>query len=315
MRLLVTGGTGFIGSELLSKLQDIGHDLCSIERNNTIRSNKKIIENRRYQIKQGDITNASQLSQVIREVQPDTVIHLAALSSVQYSYNHPIEYIESNLVGTVNLAEACIREVKNFKKMIFVSSLYVYKDTPNMLQREDTTLEEPNSPYGIAKLAAEKYLLSLFSNYKFPVFILRPSNIYGRKTGFDPSIVEKIISQMLQGENEVHLGSPEPIRDFLYVSDLVNAFIKLLESTNVNPGQIFNISTSTPTTIVELAGKISKHTEFKKQIRWNSRSIPSRPGDPKWLVADNTKAKKILHWEYEVSLDKGIQKTIAENKS
>ncbi|MFZ0510505.1 MAG: GDP-mannose 4,6-dehydratase [Candidatus Nitrosopolaris sp.] len=311
MRVLVTGGTGFVGSELLLKLQERGYDVYSLERHSQIGSSK-IIENRRYEIKQGDIKKACKLTQIIREIQPDVVIHLAALSSVQYSYDHPIEYIDTNLVATINLAETCRREVKNFRKMIFTSSLYVYKDTPKILQKEDSTPEEPNSPYGITKLAAEKYLLSLSRNHKFPAFILRPSNIYGRKTGFDPSIVEKLITQMLQAKDEVDLGSPEQIRDFLYISDLVNACIKLMESTSIIPGQIFNISTSTPTTLLELADKVAEHTEFKNKIRWNSSSIPSRPGDPKWLVADNTKAKNMLGWEHEVSLDDGIQQTIAK---
>jgi nucleoside-diphosphate-sugar epimerase len=308
MMVLVTGGTGFIGSELLFRLQDKDHDVCSLARY-TSRTNKN--ENRRYEIKQGDIKKASELTEIIRETQPEVVIHLAALSSVQYSYDHPLENIKTNLVGTVNLAQACLREAKNLKKMIFASSLDVYKDTPDVLQNEDSTLEEPNSPYGVTKLAAEKYLLSLFRNYKFPAFIVRPSNIYGRKRGFNSSIVEKLITQMLEGKN-IDVGSPEPIRDFLYISDLVNACIKLMESTSINPGHIFNISTSNPTSIGELAEKVMKLTEFKNKINWNSNSIASRPGDPKWLVADNTKAKKILNWEPMVSLDEGIQKIIPE---
>ena len=122
-----------------------------------------MIENRRYEIKHADIKEASKLTQVLTEIQPDVLIHLAALSSVQYSYDHPIEYIDTNLVATVNLAEACRRELKNFKKMIFTSSLYVYKDTPKILQKEERTPEEPNSPYGISKASCRKISLISFS--------------------------------------------------------------------------------------------------------------------------------------------------------
>lgn len=242
------------------------------------------------------------------------LVHLAALSSVKYSYDHSIENIETNLAGTVNLAQACRREAKNFKKMIFVSSLDVYKDTPDILQNEDSTPLEPNSPYGVTKLAAEKYLLSLFRNYKFPSFIIRLGHIYGRKRGFNPSIVEKLIAQMLEGKKMLELGSPEPVRDFLYVSDVVNACIRLLECPSLSPGQTFNICTSKPTSISELAKRVTKHTDFKNKINWNSDSIPPRPGDPKWLVGDNTRAKKILGWEPRVSLDRGIQETITNWK-
>ena len=231
MRLLITGGTGFIGSELLLSLQNSIHEVYSLERHRTDSRNR--LENRRYKIKEGDIRRGSEITQVIEKLQPEVLIHLAGLSSVASSYDDPVGYIETNLVGTVNLAQACLREVKNFKMMIFASSLYVYKDTPDVLQNEDTTPQEPNSPYGVTKLAAESYLSSLFRNYKFPSFILRLGNIYGRNRG-PYSIVETLISQMLQGEKEVRLGSPEPIRDFLYISDLVNDFIKLMGSTNVN---------------------------------------------------------------------------------
>ncbi len=308
MMVLVTGGTGFIGGELLFRLQERDHDVCSLARH-TSRTKKN--ENRRYEIIQGDIKKASELTEIIRKTQPEVVIHLAALSSVQYSYDHPLENIETNLVGTVNLAQACLREAKNLKKMIFTSSLDVYKDTPDALQNEDSTLEEPNSPYGVAKLAAEKYLLSLFRNYKFPACILRLGHIYGRMKG-PYSIVEKLITQMLEGKNELHLGSPEPIRDFVYITDALNACVKLLESTGINAGQIFNISTSKPTTIRELADRVVAQTKFKNRINWNSNSIPARPRDPKWLVGDNTKAKKMLGWEPKFALDKGIQETIAK---
>jgi UDP-glucose 4-epimerase len=307
MRVLVTGGTGFIGSELLSILQNTAHDVYSLERHHGNTSNHN--ENRRYKIEEADITKAYEVTQLVEKIEPEVLVHLAAQSHVASSYDNPIEYIATNLVGTINLAQACIK-LKNFKRMIFASSLDVYKDTPNVLQTEDKTPEEPNSPYGITKLASEKYLLSLFRNHKFPVFILRLANIYGRKRR-PFSIVEKLITQMLEGRNEIDLGSPEPTRDFLYVSDAVNACMQLMGSKNIDEGKILNISTSTPTSIKELADIVITQTRFKNQINWNSGSIPSRPGDPKWLVAGNTKAKKILNWEPKISLDEGIQKTIA----
>lgn len=312
MRILITGGTGFIGSELLSVLiQKADYDLYSLERRHVKRSNQ--VENiERHRIKDGDITNTSEITEIIREVQPEFVVHLAALSSVAGSYNNHLDYISTNLVGTINLAEACRKEVKNFKRMLFASSLHVYKDTPGVLQTEDKTLEEPNSPYGITKLAAEKYLLSLFRSYNFPVNILRISNVYGRKKGFGYSIVEQLIIQMLENRIKLNLGSPEPVRDFLYISDVVEACIKLMKPNNVNPGQVLNISTSKPTSVVELADKIITSTKFKSETNWNSNSIIPRAGDPKWLVADNTKARLLLNWEPKVSLEEGIQKTVSK---
>jgi nucleoside-diphosphate-sugar epimerase len=311
MRILITGGTGFIGSELLSRLiQDTDYELYSLHRRH-IKKSGYIESTKRHHIKEGDITKYSDVKKIIKEIQPEIVVHLAALSSVAASYNNPLDYVSTNLIGTINLAEACLKEVKNLKRMLFASSLHVYKDTPKVLQTEDKTPEEPNSPYGITKLAAEKYLLSLFRSYEFPVHILRISNIYGRKKGFSHSIVELLIIQMLKNRIKLDLGSPDPVRDFLYISDVVEACIKLIESTKVNPGQIFNISSSNPMNIVELADRIVSRTKFKNKINWDSNLITPRPGDPEWLVADNMKARKLLNWEPKVSLDEGIQKTIA----
>lgn len=143
----MTGGRGFIGSELLPIIQNAAHDVYSLERHPANSAEQS--ENSGYRIKEGDIIQTSQIRHIIREIQPEILIHLAALSSVTISYDQPIEYIATNLAGTDNLAEACLREVNNFKKMIFASSIYVYKDTPNILQNEDKTPEEPNTPFGI----------------------------------------------------------------------------------------------------------------------------------------------------------------------
>jgi nucleoside-diphosphate-sugar epimerase len=242
---------------------------------------------------------------IIKDLQPEVIVHFAALTSVAYSYEHPLEVIDANFIGTVNLAEACLKEAQNLKKMVFTSSVETYKDTPGKLQHEENTPQEPDSPYGVTKVAAEKYLLYLFRNKKFPAIILRQSNTYGRKRDSN-FIVERIITQMLNG-GPVNLGSPDPVRDFLYVSDLIDAHLKIVES-GVKPGQVINISTSKGTSIQELAQIIANQTGFKDKINWNA--IPPRPREIKWLVADNTKAREILEWEPKIDLKEGIKRTI-----
>jgi nucleoside-diphosphate-sugar epimerase len=301
VKILITGGTGFIASELLTRLQKNGYDVYNLERYAAGRYSQQ----KKFPTVFGDIADAASIKNVVRELQPEIIVHFAALTSVAYSYEHPVEVLEANLMGTVNLAEACRTEVRNFKKMIFTSSVESYKDTPGVLQDEEKTPQEPDSPYGVSKVAAEKYLIYLFRNRNFPAFIYRQSNTYGRKNDSN-FIVEAIISQMLKG-GPIYLGSPEPVRDFIYVSDLVDAHMKLIES-DVQAGQIFNISTSKPTSIKELANLIATETGFEGQISWNA--IPPRPREIKWLVADNRKAKTLLRWTPKTELKEGIDNTI-----
>ncbi len=133
----------------------------------------------------------------IREVQPEVVFHLASISPVSYSYDHPNEVLDTNLTGTVNLAEACLREVPHFKHFLFASTSETFGNGP-VPKREDTP-QAPNSPYSVSKHAAEKYVLYMWDAYKFPVTVLRPFNTYGRRdnTHF---LVERMLVQMLQGE-------------------------------------------------------------------------------------------------------------------
>jgi nucleoside-diphosphate-sugar epimerase len=301
VKILVTGGTGFIAGELLTRLQKNGYDPYNLERYAAGRYSQQ----KRFPTVFGDIADAASIKNVVKELQPEIIVHFAALTSVAYSYEHPVEVLEANLIGTVNLAEACRTEVRNFKKMIFTSSIESYKDTPGILQDEENTPQEPDSPYGVSKVAAEKYLIYLFRNRSFPVFIFRQTNTYGRKNDSN-FIVEAIISQMLRG-GPVHLGSPDPVRDFIYVSDLVDAHMRLIES-DIQAGQIFNIGTSRPTSIKELADLIATKTGFRGQINWNA--IPPRPREIKWLVADNKKARTQLRWTPKTGLQEGIDKTI-----
>ena len=143
---------------------------------------------------------------------------------MSYSYDHPNEVLDANLTGTVNLAEACLREVPHFKHFLFASTSETFGNGP-VPKREDTP-QAPNSPYSVAKHAAEKYVLYMWDAYKFPVTVLRPFNTYGRRdnTHF---LVERMLVQMLRGDT-VKLGDPTPERDLLYIDDHVDSLPDLL---------------------------------------------------------------------------------------
>lgn len=300
MKVLVTGGSGFIGAELLPKLVELGHEVCSLERYVTGR----YVLGARTATVFGDLRDGFSIRKLVKDVQPEAVIHLAAISPVAYSYDHPQEVFEVNALGTINLAEACLREVPNFKHFLYAGTSEEYGNQDKFPVTEDAELR-PNSPYSVSKVAADKYLQYMRAAYDFPVTVLRPFNTYGRKdnTHF---VVERTITQMLQGKT-VRLGDPTPARDFIYVDDHVDAYLTCLNNPKAK-GEVFNFCTGRDITIKELIGLISKLTGFKGKVQWNT--IPARPLDIKKLVGSYEKAKKVLGWRLKYTLEEGLKKTI-----
>jgi len=303
MRILVTGGTGFVGTRLLEHLAEIGgHDLYSLQRYVTGRY--VLGADHGVKVVFCDLRDQFAVKCALREVQPEVVFHLAAISPVAYSYEHPNEVLEANLMGTVNLAESCLREVPHFKHFLFASTSETFGNGP-VPKREDTP-QAPNSPYSVSKHAAEKYVLYMWDAYKFPVTALRPFNTYGRRdnTHF---LVERIIVQMLRGD-VVKLGDSTPERDLLYIDDHVDAYLTCMARPEASIGQVFNFCTGEKHTVRDLAEKLRDMTGFRGQILWDT--IPRRPLDIQVLYGDAAKAKSVLDWHAKVSLDEGLRRTI-----
>lgn len=302
MKLLVTGGSGFIGSHLIPKLVELGHDVYSLERYVTGR----YVLGRQRVVKTvfGDLRDHFAIRKIIREVHPEAVIHLASISPVSYSYDHPIEVIETNFLGTVNLAESCLRQVSHFKHFLYAGTSEEYGNHENVPVKETAELR-PNSPYAVSKVAADKYLQYMRDAYDFPVTILRNFNTYGRKdnTHF---VVERTIVQMLRGKT-VRLGDPTPVRDLMYVNDNVNSYLTCLDSEKA-VDETFNFCTGRGVSITQLVELIKQLTGFESEIVWNT--IPERPLDIAVLVGDYSKAKQILGWEPKFTLEEGLRLTI-----
>jgi len=276
MKVLVTGATGFIGSHLIPKLIDKGYDVWSMERYITGRIGQTHIVKTVY----ADLVDGFTVRKALRIVQPDVVVHLASISPVAYSYDHPQEVMQTNLIGTINLAESCLREVHN----------------PLC----------PCSPYAVSKVACEHYLNYMKEAYDFPVTILRPFNTYGRKNDYH-FLIEKTIVQMLT-RNVVELVDPNPVRDWLYVEDHVNAYLTCLGNPKAI-GHVFNFYTGKGYTVKETVDKIAELIEFKGEIRWGS--APQRPVESKVIIGSYEKAKRMLGWEPKYSLEEGLKETIA----
>lgn len=178
MKVLVTGGTGFIGSHLIQKLVQT-ETVYSLERYSTGR----YVLGKKYNVRKvyGDLRDSFAVREIVRRVQPEVVFHLAAISAVSYSFEHPQEVGEVNYLGTVNLAEACLRHVPHFKQLIFAGSAEEYGDQETFPIKEDAPLK-PLSPYAVAKVAANRYLDYMVKAYNFPATILRGFNCYDEET-------------------------------------------------------------------------------------------------------------------------------------
>ena len=303
MRILVTGATGFVGSRLLERLAEIGgHDLYSLQRYVTGRY--VLGADHGVKVVFCDLRDQFAVKCALREVQPEVVFHLAAISPVSYSYDHPNEVLDANLSGTVNLAESCLREVPHFKHFLFASTSETYGNGP-VPKREDTP-QAPNSPYSVSKQAAEKYILYMWDAYKFPATVLRPFNTYGRRdnTHF---LVERMIVQMLRGD-VVKLGDPTPERDLLYIDDHVDAYLTCMAKPEASMGQAFNFCTGEKHTVRDLAENLRALTGFRGQILWDT--IPRRPLDIQVLYGDAAKAKSVLAWHAKVGLEEGLRRTV-----
>ncbi len=301
--ILLTGTTGFIGSELRPRLKERGYKVFSLERYVTgrIGKNMTLPEELWY----ADLRDVYSLTKCIQKVKPDIVIHLGALTSVGYSYMHPQETLETNLLGTVNLAELCMRHIPNFQQFIYASSAEVYGVCNQKLKTESNPRLIPNSPYSVSKYAAEKYLMYMHKAFNFPVTLLRFFNSYGRKRD-KWFVVEKIIYQMLH-EKECQLGDPEPVRDFLYYTDQLEAYLAALENPKAI-GETFNVSSGVGTSIRELAELTASLTGFEGDVVW--RQMPKRPLDIMHLVGSNQKIKRVLKVPEPMCLEEGLKKTI-----
>ena len=301
LKVLVTGATGFIGSHIVPRLVERGCDVYSLERYVTGRYVLGQIG--RVKTLFGDLKEYFAVKRIVHEVKPDAVIHLASISAVAYSYDHPHEVMETNFYGTMNLAESCLREVPHFKQFLFASTSETYGNGP--IPKTEETLQNPNSPYAISKVACEKYLLYMRDAYGFPITILRNFNTYGRKdnTHF---VVERTIAQMLQ-EKTVRLGDPTPVRDLLYVDDHVNSYLACLENERA-VGEIFNFCTGRGTSIAQLVDLIKELTKFRGEVIWDT--IPKRPLDIAVLIGDCSKAKRLLRWKPKFTLEEGLKLTI-----
>jgi NDP-hexose 4,6-dehydratase len=307
MKIFVTGVTGFIGSYLAESLLQDGHEVGALLRQTNRLNHPSFLRLRgRVELHYGSLTDFNAVRQALREFRPDAICHLGAITPVAYSFEHPHEVTETNYLGTINMAEAAMKECPNLKRFIFASSMETYGFQTKREPFVETDELHPACPYAVAKVAAEKYLQYLHYAHKFPAVCFRQTNAYGRKEN-DYFIVEAILTQMLKG-SEINLGDPRPVRNFIFIDDLVNLYKKVLSSPleSIN-GQVYNTGPANGLTIEELAGGCSSLLKWNGKINWNTR--PRRPGEIFYLNSSCVKAATQLGWFPEINIIDGIART------
>lgn len=305
-KILVTGASGFIGSNLVPKLIKENHEVYCLLR---------YVSNRVPNLPSEanpvfcDLRDALDLKKIVKDVNPEIIIHLASASSVAYSHLHSQEVMDINLLGTINLALAA-KDVQNLWKFIFAGTSEEYGIQDSFPIKETAPLR-PNQPYAISKVAADEYLNYLYTSSNFPCIISRAFNTFGRTDNFT-FVTESIIVQMLKNLG-VTLGNPNPKRDFLYVDDHVNAYVQMAKHPNIleklGSERAINFCSGNAITIEELACKIGVIIGYDNdRIKW--KYSYSRPTEIDILEGDNTKAKMLLGWEPQTEIDRGLYLTV-----
>jgi len=305
--VLVTGAGGFIGSHLIEKLVNLGAKVRAFVRYNS-RNDWGLVETLPLNTKEeievimGDLRDSETIKGVMKDV--DVVFHLGALIAIPYSYVHPREVVETNIMGTLNILNAA-KEYRP-EKIIHTSTSEVY-GTAQYVPIDEKHPLQGQSPYSASKIGADKLAESFYRSYDLPVNTLRPFNTYGPRQSAR-AVVPTIITQAL-AQNKVLLGSLEPTRDLSYVDDIVDGFIKAAESEK-SVGEVINIGSGFEISINDLANKIISLIGKKVKIISDPQRIRPPKSEVERLMADNSKAKELLGWEPKVSLDEGLRKTV-----
>ncbi len=308
MNILVTGGCGFIGSNLANTLIKKGHTVHVIDNlsngklENIKESADKII------FWKGDITDKNYINKIISQV--DAVYHLAAQISVTASIKDPLKDAAVNIGGTLNILQAAA--TYRVKKVIYYSSAAVYGE-PAYLPINENHPKNPSSPYGLSKLTGEKYAEFYSKFYGLNIIVIRPFNVYGPKQ--DPrnpytGVISTFLNKALQGEDIPIYGDGGQSRDFIYVEDLAELSIKAL-SKNTPQLTVLNGACGEKTTIKNLAEKIKELTGSSSKIIF----LPRREGEIYESYADISAAKQLLDFKPVYKLEDGLKKLITYFKS
>ena len=313
-KIIVTGGLGFIGSNLIKLLIKKNYFVINIDKVNyasNFYNTKDFSKKKNYKFVKLDINNRLKLKKILKFYKPIAIFNLAAETHVDRSIDSPTEFIRSNIVGVFNLLET-FREFskKNKKtKLIHISTDEVYGDIKKNYFSKEFDSYNPSSPYAASKAASDHLIKSYFRTYDLPVIITNCTNNYGPKQ-FPEKLIPKIIINILNNEDIQIYGRGNNQREWIFVDDHCEALIKILlkgkigNNYNIGSGEILNNN--------QICKLILNFMKYKKKINSSSKIVyvKDRPGHDKRYALDSSKLKRELKWKTKFKIKIGIPKTI-----
>lgn len=308
-KILVTGADGFIGSHVTESLLEKGYDVKAFSYYNSFNTwgwLDTLPQDKLSQIEifTGDIRDPNGVRTAMNGI--DTVFHLAALIAIPFSYHSPDSYVDTNIKGTLNVLQAA-RDL-NLERVLVTSTSEVY-GTAQYVPIDERHPYQGQSPYSATKIGADRLAESFYRSFELPVSIVRPFNTYGPRQSAR-AVIPTIITQLLAGYQEIHLGSLTPTRDFNFVKDTAAGFIAIAESEKTI-GEEINIATQQEISIGDLAKEIISQINPEAEIVCEQERLRPEKSEVNRLLGSNEKIKKLTDWKQRYTFAEGIAETIA----
>lgn len=307
-KILITGADGFIGSHLTEALVRAGHDVKAFVLYNSFNSWGWLDHcaediKGKFEVFIGDIRDPNGVREAMKDC--DVVYHLAALITIPFSYHSPDSYVDTNIKGTLNILQAARN--KNISRILVTSTSEVY-GTAQYIPIDELHPRQPQSPYSASKIGADCIAESFYRSFKLPVTIVRPFNTYGPRQSAR-AVIPTIITQLLNGNQEIKLGDLRPTRDLLFVKDTVNGFIAIANSQELI-GQDCNIATQSEISVNDLAEELIKQTNPNAKVIHDQVRMRPEKSEVFRLFGSSEKISRHTNWQPQYSLTDGLSETI-----
>lgn len=308
-KILVTGSEGFIGSHLVEELVKQGYEVKAFVLYNSFNTwgwldtlSQETMEH--VEVFTGDVRDPNGVYEAMRGC--SAVFHLAALIAIPFSYHSPDAYVDTNIKGTLNILQAARK--LDLDRVLVTSTSEVY-GTAQYVPIDEKHPYQGQSPYSATKIGADRLAESFYRSFDLPVTIVRPFNTYGPRQSAR-AVIPTIITQLLAGKTEIKLGALSPTRDFNYVKDTANGFIKMYESDKTI-GEEINIATQQEISIGELAEELIRQINPAAQIICDEERLRPSKSEVNRLLGSNEKILRLTDWQPQYTFEQGLAETIA----